>query len=140
VSFEITLHGAKETRRLTERVYKAAKDIRINAPNILTENLARYMYLEAPSWSGHLKRQIWAVKERTGSARVETRTYQQHKDLHGRKSNKSYAEAVETGYIPKPPWPQYRSAKYGDFATRALNRLEKHYKDELDEPIDKAMR
>jgi hypothetical protein len=145
----MTIVGKKEVETMLRNTERAAKNIVTKGPGTLSDKLARFMYLEAPSWSGHLKQNIFSVRMGPNGAKVETRTATPHRGLFGDMVSKPYAGVVEAGTIPRVSiskngnliyWPQYRSSKFGGFVTRALNRLKKEYGKVLITPIDTAMR
>jgi len=130
-SMEIVLRGVSHTKQLLQREFTNAREFEARAPRTLTERLALYMRQEAPVYTGHLKSKIFAVAEKTGSARVETRTYLPHAKRRGGPlvSRRGYAKYVQWGtrgfWGPKP------SSK--GWASRALIKLEQDIDREVNE-------
>ena len=124
---EVRVFGLDSVKKRTERLVRRVDKIIKEGPASLADIFAIHLKSTAPKFTGHLQKNIYSVHERSGRARVETRTYLPYPAT--RRSH-PYASAVDAGAKGYGPGPHASSAGY---VGRAMLRFQKDIKNKLKE-------
>lgn len=150
MTVKLHITGGERVMRTVKAVEKSADEAAISAPEKLAKILQRYLIQESPVWSGALKKSWRRIRSKRNAWRVQSTEWKYsvpHFKLSGpRWAGKSYALFPQRGTKGKI---RLRSGGFKivgprassvGYANRALDRTERHLKDVLTMPIDKAMK
>lgn len=137
MTVKLHISGGERLRRTVRAVEKSPEEAATSAPEKLAKLLQNNLVKESPVWAGILKKSWRRIRSKKNAWRVQSTEYKYKTPykLGGpmKKPRKSYALYPQKGTRTTRP----SSVGYVD---RALDRTERHLKDVLTQPIDKAMR